>query len=102
MLNQSILVGRIDSIESKTLKDKKVTEVELAVQRSFKNQDGEYEIDYIKCILYNVVAENTALYVKKGDLIGVKGRLRRKDKKSPLELVAEKVTFLSSKSEAKE
>ena len=105
MLNQVVLVGRLTSnLEAKELEDgKKVTNMTLAIPRSFKNADGEYETDFIECTLWNNIAENTAEYCKKGDIIGVKGRLQtdsyEKDgnKMKSLNVVAEKITFLSSK-----
>lgn len=104
MLNQFIIVGRLtkDPEITTTENNKKRTQITLAVSRSFKNQDGIYETDFINCILWNIVAEHTCEYCKKGDLIGVKGRLQSrtyetedKEKKYILELIAEKVTFLS-------
>jgi single-strand DNA-binding protein len=106
MLNQVVLVGRLTKdIEVKELEGgKKVASVTLAVQRCFKNAEGEYETDFIECTLWNMVAENTAEYCKKGDIVGVKGRLQsntyeKEDgtKVYKTEVVAEKVTFLSSR-----
>lgn len=108
MLNQVVLVGRLtDDIEvTKTENDKKVANVTLAVQRSFKNEEGIYEADFIKCTLWNSIAENTTQYCHKGDVVGIKGRIQTdnyedKDgnKKVALNIIAEKVTFLSSRSE---
>ena len=106
MLNQVVLVGRLTSdLEAKELEDgKKVTNMTLAIPRSFKNADGEYETDFIDVSLWDGVAQNTAEYCKKGDIIGVKGRLQtdsyEKDgnKMKSLSVVSEKITFLSSKS----
>lgn len=110
-MNQAILVGRLTKdLEVKTLDDgKKVTSITIAVPRNFKNAEGEYETDFIECILWNSIAENTAEYCKKGDIIGVKGRLQssgyeKEDgtKIYKTEVIAEKVTFLSSKKEESE
>ena len=106
MLKQGVLVGRLTSdLEAKELEDgKKVTNMTLAIPRSFKNADGEYETDFIDVSLWDGVAQNTAEYCKKGDIIGVKGRLQtdsyEKDgnKMKSLSVVSEKITFLSSKS----
>lgn len=107
MLNQVVLVGRLtDDLEvTETEKGKKVTSMILAVQRTFKNSDGIYEADFIRCILWNAVASSTSEYCKKGDIVGIKGRLQvssyeDKDgnKKYATDVIAEKVTFLSSKS----
>ena len=107
MLNQVVLVGRLTSdLEAKELEDgKKVTNMTLAIPRSFKNAEGEYETDFVECTLWNNIAENTAEYCKKGDIVGVKGRLQTNNyekedgsKVFKLDVVAEKVTFLSSRS----
>ena len=106
MLNQVVLVGRLTEDLNVTTIDntKKVASLTLAVQRSFKNPEGIYETDFIRCVLWNAVASSTSEYCKKGDIIGVKGRLQvtsyedeEGNKKYATEVVAEKVTFLSSK-----
>ncbi|MEG1146642.1 MAG: single-stranded DNA-binding protein, partial [Bacilli bacterium] len=67
----------------------------------------EYETDFVDCVLWSGIATQTAEYCKKGDLIGVKGRLQtstyEKDGKTQksLQVVAEKITFLSSKQHEK-
>lgn len=105
MLNQTVIVGRI--VREPELKEtengKKVTNITIAVPRSYKNVDGEYETDFIPCVLWNGIAENVISYCKQGDLVGIKGRVQTRSyeiedvKKFVVELVAEKVTFLSSK-----
>ena len=105
MLNQAVLVGRI--VKDPELKDTgngKVTNLTLAVPRSFKNMNGEYDTDFISCVLWKGVAESTVEYCKKGDLVGIKGRIQTRDveledetHKKYVEVIAEKVTFLSSK-----
>lgn len=102
MLNQIVLVGRLynEIILNKDENGKKSAEIILAVPRSFKNENGVYETDFIKCILLNGIAENTLEYCKKGDVIGIKGRIEGQDGK--INIVAEKVTFLSSNKEEEE
>lgn len=106
MLNQTVIVGRIarDPELRETENGKKVTNVTLAVPRSFKNSNGEYETDFINCVLWKGIAESTVEYCHKGDLVGVKGRIQSREytnsedeKRHIVEVVAEKVTFLSSK-----
>lgn len=110
MLNQVVLVGRLsnDAEISETENGEKVANVNLAVQRTYKNSEGVYETDFIKCTLWNSVAANTKEYCKKGDLIGVKGHLQTKqyvdkdgNNKFAVNVVAEKITFLSSKPQPK-
>ena len=105
MMNQFFVIGRLvkDPELRKTESGKNVANVTLAVPRSYKNPNGEYDTDYIDCVLWSSVAETTSEYCKKGDLVGVRGRVQtrvyEKDevKKFATEVVAEKVTFLSSK-----
>lgn len=106
MLNQIVLVGRlVQDPEIKELENGvKTSYITLAVSRSYKNADGIYETDFIPCLLYKGIAENTAEYCKKGDVIGVKGRVQTKQEegKNIIEIVAEKVTFLSNRKETEE
>ena len=103
MLNQLVIVGRLveKPIVEENENGKKVCNIILAVPRSFKNADGIYETDFIKCTLWNGIAENTAEYCNKGDVIGVKGRLECLSG-NELQLIAEKVSFLSSGKTKKE
>ena len=105
MLNHVILVGRLTNTpEVKVLDNgKKRSSVVLAVPRNYKNSNGEYETDFVDCVLWTTVAENTAEYCKVVDMIGVKGRLQSRYventegvKKKKTEVVAERITFLSS------
>lgn len=91
MLNQIVVVGRLQEIK----KEEKGANVILAVPRSFKNADGEYETDHIPVRLWGSVADNTAEWCNKGDLVGIKGRMQETEGK--IELIGERVTFLSSK-----
>ena len=96
MLNQVVLVGRLTKeIEEIEEGDKKKAYITLAVGRNYKNADGIYENDFIPCMLWNGICDNVKDYCKKGDILGVKGRIEVKDDK--VIIVAEKVTFLSSK-----
>lgn len=107
MLNQVVLVGRlVRDVEVRTGEnDTKYSFMTLAIPRSYKNHDGIYETDFIECILWNIVATNTAEYCKKGDIVGIKGRIESRKieenniNKIVLQVIAEKVTFLSSKKE---
>lgn len=87
MLNQVVLVGRITHhIENNTLT--------LAVNRSFKNENGIYETDFIPVRIYGTMADTTSEYTHTGDIVGIKGRVQRNS--DTTEIIAEKVTFLSS------
>lgn len=108
MLNQIVLVGRLVrdiQVNSGNDTNKKIATLTLAVPRSFKNHNGLYDTDFIDCTLWDNVAMNTANYCKKGDIVGIKGRIQSrivKDEdvnKTVVQVIAEKVTFLSSKKE---
>lgn len=92
MLNQIVLVGRLKEIE---YEDEVNVEFTLVVPRNYKNIDGIYEEDNIPVYISGSIAKNFKEYCKKGDLIGVKGRIQVKD--NDIEIVAEKITFLSNK-----
>lgn len=104
-MNSVILVGRLtQNPEIVEVDDsKKLTSVILAVNRNFKNADGLYETDFIRCILWNNVASTTTEYCHVGDVIGIKGRLQSskyEDENKKVhyvtDVIAERVTFLSS------
>ena len=106
MLNQTVLVGRLvrDPELYETESGNKVTNITLAVPRSYKNSEGVYDTDFINCVLWKGVAESATEYCHKGDLLGIKGRIQTRtvelddeSKKNITDVVAEKVTFLSSK-----
>ena len=108
MHNVVYLIGRLTEDPSvKSLGDEKnMSSINLAVQRSFKNEDGIYEVDYIRCILWNNIAVNTCEYCHKGDLVGIKGRIQtrsyeddNKETKYITEVIVEKISFLASKKE---
>lgn len=87
MLNQVVAVGRIYSMEHGKLV--------IAVPRSFKNPNGEYETDYIDARITSSVETNVSTYCEVGDLVGIKGRLE--SNANQMFVIAEKVTFLSSR-----
>ena len=102
MLNQTVLVGRLvsDPQINETEEGKKIATITIANTRSYKNENGEYDTDFIPCTLLGTIAESTTEYCHKGDIIGVKGRVQSKDEK--IEIIAEKVTFLTSHKESEE
>ena len=110
MINQVVLVGRIvyDLELKKNDSGKKYLSMMLAIPRSFKNIDGTYDTDFIRCIVWDNVASNTSEYCKKGDIVGLKGRLQsrlveKNDKKENImEVIGEKVTFLTSSKDKEE
>ena len=99
MMNMFTIIGRINN-DIKIGKNKNglpTMTLEVNVSRSYKNIDGEYDNDIIKVRLWNGIANNTQEYCHKGDLVGIKGRIQQTGNK--MELIAEKLTFLSNSKE---
>ena len=109
-MNKVIEIGRsTKDVELKqTTSGTSVVELSIAVKREFKNASGEYESDFFTCIAYGKLAETISVYVKKGDMIGVVGRLQtrnytnREGKKIYVtEIIVENVEFLQTKRDEK-
>ena len=102
MLNQVVLVGRVKEKPKvhTTENDKTVISVLIGVERSLKNADGVHETDFIKCVLWNDSVD-TIKWCRKGDLIGVKGRIQtsRLGKKDSIEVIVEKFSYFLSESQ---
>ena len=104
--NQVHLIGRLTKdVDLKyTPNGVAVASISLAVQRDRKNEKGEYETDYPNIIVWQKSAENLANYCKKGDKIGIEGRLQTRNyagkdgkKVYVTEVVTNSVEFLSVK-----
>lgn len=96
MNNLVTLVGRLVSNPTLEKKEEKnISCITLAIPRSYKNENGIYETDFIPVILNGSLAVNSCEYCLKGDVIGVRGRLQVDDEK--LVVIAEKLTFLASR-----
>lgn len=93
MLNQFVLVGRVNNINKTNDKECTIT---LEIPRPFKNKNGEYENDYVYVTVKGEVAKTTMEHVANNDIIGVKGRFVKTADMTTLELNAEKITFLVS------
>src|SRR5690625_2086255 len=105
-LNRWIGVGRLtrDVDLRYTQSGKAVGNFTLAVNRPFKNQQGENEADFINCVAWGKQAENLAQYMKKGNQVAGDGRIQTrtyddKDGKTVFvtEIIAEYVQFLETK-----
>jgi single-stranded DNA-binding protein 4 len=78
MINNVTLVGRLtrDPELRYTPSNIAITTFNMAVNRNFKNQDGNREADFINCMIWRQQAENFANWVKKGNLVGITGRIQ--------------------------
>ena len=103
MINNVVLVGRLvrDPELKYTGSGLAFMQFTLAVNRNFKNQNGEREADFINCVIWRQQAENLANWVKKGALIGITGRIQTRNYENQqgqrvyvTEVVAEKFKLL--------
>ena len=104
-MNNTMLVGRLTTTPQLeyTQTNQKYTKITLAITRPYKNTEGAYDTDFIPVCVYNEMANSLVEYTRRGDLIGVKGRLESRiitdddyNKTKEMIVVADKVTFLSS------
>jgi single-strand DNA-binding protein len=107
-LNRVFLMGNLTrDLELKYGKNgQPVTNLRLAVNRTYTTQSGEQKEDvcYVTVVVWGKQAEACHTYLKKGSLILIEGRLQYRvsgvegvDRKSILEVVAERVQFLDKK-----
>ncbi|EAD7550656.1 single-stranded DNA-binding protein [Listeria monocytogenes] len=106
MMNRVVLVGRLtkDPDLRYTPAGVAVATFTLAVNRPFKNAQGEQEADFINCVVWRKPAENVANFLKKGSMAGVDGRIQTRNYEDSdgkrvfvTEVVAESVQFLDPK-----
>ncbi|ANE46042.1 single-stranded DNA-binding protein [Paenibacillus swuensis] len=105
MLNRVILIGRLtkDPELRYTPAGVAVTQFSLAVDRNFKDQNGEREADFINIVTWRQLAETCANYLRKGRLTAVEGRIQTRNYDNNegkrvyvTEVVADNVRFLES------
>lgn len=106
MINNVVVVGRLTrAVDLRyTSNGTAYASFTLAVDRDFKNQNGEKETDFINCVMWRKPAENLANYTKKGSLIGVEGRIQTRNydnqqgqKVYVTEVLAENFSLLESR-----
>lgn len=106
-MNSYTLIGRlVKDLEIKESENKKkYGYITIAVDRTYKTSEGEKITDFIDMIVWNETAERVAEYCKKGDLLGVNGRIETRmtevedHNEKVTTLVCDRVYFLSSKKE---
>jgi len=107
MINRVVLVGRItkDVDHRVTQSGVSVVSFTLAVNRNFTNASGEREADFINCVTWRASADFMRNYVKKGNLLGVDGRIQTRNYEDNdgrtvyvTEVVADSVQLLESRS----
>lgn len=108
-MNNVNLIGRLTSDpEIKELGNGvKNCNFSIAVKRDYKNADGEYESDFLRCVAWRNQAEFLGKYFAKGNQIGISGRLQNREwtdqnnnKRSQTEIIVENITFIESKKDS--
>jgi single-strand DNA-binding protein len=108
MINNVVLVGRLtkDADLRYTQNSKAVATFTLAVNRQFKNPQGQYEADFINVVIWGQSAEALSKYTNKGSQIGVTGRIQTRNYENQqgqrvyvTEVVADSFQFLESKNQ---
>lgn len=109
-INRVVLIGRLtrDPELRKTQNGTSVCSFTLAVNRR-QNQDGTQEADFINCVAWNKLADNIQLYQKKGNQLGIEGRINTRSydnqqgqKVYVTEVIAENVQFLTPRNDFNE
>ena len=105
-MNKIVITGRnTKEIELRQLTSgTSAIEFSIAVKRAFKNANGEYDSDFFNCVAFSKTAETISKYVKKGDMLGIEGRLQTRSytnkegrKINVTEIIVENFEFLQSK-----
>lgn len=106
MINNVTLVGRLTAVPDlrKTPSNVSALQGTLAVNRNFKNQNGEREADFINFQAWRGTADIIAEYCGKGSLIGITGRIQTRNYENQqgqrvyvTEVVADSVALLESR-----
>lgn len=110
-MNNVNLIGRLTKTPElkQTASNTSVLTGTLAVNRTFKNQNGEHEADFINIVAWRQTAEIIAQYCGKGSQIGVTGRIQTRNYENQqgqrvyvTEVVAEHVDLLGSKNDSQQ
>lgn len=105
-MNKVLLTGRLtrDPELRSTTNGLEVASFSVAVTRTFKNKEGNYEADFFNVSVFGKQAENVSKYCFKGSQVGVEGRLQSRSydaqdgtKRYVTDVVADRVEFLSPK-----
>ena len=81
MLNRAVLTGRLtrDPELRYTTSGTAVVSFTLAVDRQFRNQNGDRDADFINCVIWRKSAENFSNFTHKGSLVGIEGRIQTRN-----------------------
>ena len=107
-MNKIVLVGRLtkDPEVRSTSAGFSTANFTVAVNRRFKNKEGQYDADFLPCVAFRSTAEFIGKYFKKGSLIGVEGSVQTRSydaqdgtKRYVTEVMVENAEFVGGKNE---
>ena len=106
-MNKCVIVGRLTKdVELKTTQNGvSVCSFTVAVNRKFKNADGNYDADFINCVAWRGQAEFLSKYFEKGSMVGIAGSIQTRSYEQDgrkvwvTEVVADEVSFVGGKKE---
>ena len=108
-MNKIILVGRLtkDPEVRSTSSGVNVANFTVAVNRRFKNKDGNYDADFLPCVAFRQTADFISKFFKKGNMISLEGRVQTRSydaqdgsKRYVTEVVVENVEFVGGKNDS--
>lgn len=106
MMNKVILVGRISREITYRVSHSgiKASQSSIAINRNYKNKDGNIDADFINFTVFGDKAENLSKYISKGDLIGIEERIQTRSydtqdgtKRYVTEIIADNIEYLAHK-----
>ena len=108
-MNKIILVGRLtkDPEVRTTSAGFNTVNFSVAVNRNFKNKDGNYDADFLPCVAFRQTADFISKFFKKGSMISLDGRVQTRNydaqdgtKRYVTEVVVENVEFVGGKNDS--
>ncbi len=107
-MNKILLVGRLtrDPEVRSTSAGVSTANFTIAVNRNYKNKEGNYDADFLPCVAFRNQADFVSKFFKKGSLIGVEGRVQTRNydaqdgtKRYITEVVVDNIEFVGGKNE---
>lgn len=108
-MNRVMLIGRLTAKPELRYTGSNIpyARFSIAINRTFSNSQGQRETDFINIIIWRKQAENVCNFLDKGSLVSVEGRLQTNtyddkdgNKRYSMDVVADSVQFLESRSQA--
>ena len=105
-MNKVMLVGRLtrDPEMRTSTSGMQIASFSLAVNRNFRNKEGNVDADFINVVVFGKQAETIGKYVTKGQQLGVEGRIQTRSydaqdgsKRYITEVIADRIELMGSR-----